>query len=84
MYFAASRAVLPVRDCRRRCRSTVNSIQPCRALESTCMGKFMQIYGMRLHSKLYNQPCRALKIPQGWRRGLPDAAWHTELAAGLL
>lgn len=82
--FCCQQSSAAVRDCRRRCRSNVNSIQPCRALESTCMGKFMQIHGMKLHSKLSDQPCRALKITQGWRRGLPDAAWRTELVAGLL
>lgn len=43
------------------CRSTVNSIKLCSALNITCIGKFTQIYGMRLHRKLYDQPCIALR-----------------------
>ena len=43
------------------CHSTVNSIRLCSALNITCIGKFMQSYGMRLHRRLYDQPCKALR-----------------------
>lgn len=61
--FCCQQSSAAVEDCRRHCRSTLKSIQPCRALKSTC-GYMRQTIKMQCcwkpcgaHSTLAQQRC---------------------------